>query len=122
MNLTDSKYKSFGLVTDMLATPDVAAKFDPNLNTPARRIANVGKLLLTGEGSSRIFPAKHMIMQARRRGSMLSIHTEAGWQSREYKLAEWAVFAASNSGKTSEVITLLNELKSHGHRHLYGLT
>jgi len=122
MNVTDTKYNQFGLVRDMLQTPDVVAKFDPNLKTPARSIAQAGRLLLTGEGSSRIFPAKHMMTQARRRGSPLVLHTDAGWQSREYDLANWAVFAASNSGKTSEVIVLLNELKSRGHQHLYGLT
>ena len=102
MNLTDSKYSRFGLVRDMLATPDIVAKFDVNQAADtARAISKVGRLLLTGEGSSRIFPAKHMMLQARRAGSPLTMHTEAGWQSREYNLGDWAVFAASNSGKTS---------------------
>lgn len=123
MNLTNSKYTSFGLVKDMLATADVIAKFDPDQAVDtAKKIAQVGKLHLTGEGSSRIFPAKHAIMQARRAGGRLALHTDAGRQSQEYDLTDWAVFAASNSGKTSEVIKLFNDLKAKGNNHLYGLT
>ena len=123
MNSTDSKYTSFGLVKDMLATADVIANFNPDqaIDT-AKKIAQVGKLHLTGEGSSRIFPAKHGMMQARRAGWRLALHTDAGRQSQEYKLDDWAVFAASNSGKTSEVIKLFNDLKAKGHNHRYGLT
>src|SRR5687767_6210387 len=123
MNPTDSKYTQFGLVNDMLATADVIANFnaDQAIDT-AKKIAQVGKLHLTGEGSSRIFPAKHAIMQARRAGWKLALHTDAGRQSQEYDLRDWAVFAASNSGKTSEVIKLFNDLKAKEHQHRYGLT
>jgi glucosamine--fructose-6-phosphate aminotransferase (isomerizing) len=88
----------------------------------ARAIASVGKLLFTGEGSSRIFPSKHAMMQARRKNLGLSLHTEAGRQAQEYDLSNWAVFAASNSGKTSEVIKLFTTLAERGHNHRYGLT
>jgi glutamine---fructose-6-phosphate transaminase (isomerizing) len=123
MNSTDSKYTSFGLVQDMLATSDVIANFNANqaMDTAAN-IAQVGRLHLTGEGSSRIFPAKHAMMQARRAGWRVGLHTDAGRQSQEYDLRDWAVFAASNSGKTSEVIKLFNDLKAKGHNHRYGLT
>ncbi|MGH7214767.1 MAG: sugar isomerase, partial [Tepidisphaeraceae bacterium] len=82
MNLTDNRYTPFGLVRDMMQTPEIVAAFDPSAPIEAAGwVANCGRLLLTGEGSSRIFPAKHMMLQARRRGSPLAIHTEAGWQS-----------------------------------------
>jgi glucosamine--fructose-6-phosphate aminotransferase (isomerizing) len=123
MNLTDAKYTQFGLVRDMLTTADVIAAFDPDqAKDTAASIAKVGRLHLTGEGSSRIFPAKHAIMQARRAGWNLALHTDAGRQSQEYDLSGWAVFAASNSGKTSEVIKLFNTLKEQGHAHRFGLT
>src|SRR4051812_39410853 len=102
MNLTDAKYNRFGLVRDMLATADVIAKFDADqAKDLAGAIGRVGKLFFTGEGSSRIFPAKHAIMQARRSNWPIALHTEAGRQAQEYELNDWAVFAASNSGKTS---------------------
>ena len=123
MNLTDSKYTQFGLVRDMLATVDVVSSFSADqAKETARAIGQVGRVLMTGEGSSRIFPAKHAIMQARRFNWPITLQTEAGRQAQEYDLSNWAVFAASNSGKTSEVIKLFTDLKSKGHKHLYGLT
>ena len=123
MNLSDPKYTSFGLVRDMLATADVVANFSADqAKDTGRQIAQVGRLLLTGEGSSRIFPAKNVISCARQLNWPIAVHTEAGRQAQEYDLSNWAVFAASNSGKTSEVIKLFQDLKGKGHKHLYGLT
>src|SRR5687767_5724658 len=123
MNGSDPKYSKFGLVRDMLATVGVVADFNcDHVKETARAIGQVGRLLLTGEGSSRIFPAKHAIMQARDMNWPLTLHTEAGRQAQEYDLSNWAVFAASNSGKTSEVIKLFGDLKAKNHKHLYGLT
>jgi glutamine---fructose-6-phosphate transaminase (isomerizing) len=123
MNASDSKYSRFGLVCDMLATVDVVRDFTcDHLKDTARAIGSVGRLLLTGEGSSRIFPAKHAILQARRHNYPLTLHTESAKQAQEYDLSNWSVFAASNSGKTSEVIKLLSDLKVKNHKHLYGLT
>ncbi len=123
MQIDDPMYSCFGLVRDMMTTPSVVASFDPDqaMDTAAE-IAAVGRLLLTGEGSSRLFPAKHAVMQARRHGGRLVLHTEAGRQSQEYRLDDWAVLAMSNSGKTSEVIKLFQDLAEQGHRHLYSLT
>ena len=73
-------------------------------------------------GSSRIFPAKNAISTARRLNYPLALHTDAGRQAQEYDLSNWAVFAAANSGKTSEVIKLFTDLKARRHKHLYGLT
>lgn len=119
----DTIYNHFGLVRDMLATSDVITNFNPDqAQDTAAQIASVGKLLFTGEGSSRIFPAKNAMQTARRANTKLTLHTEAARQAQEYALDDWAVFAASNSGKTSEVIKLFQNLKSAGHDHRYGLT
>jgi len=123
MHLENDRYAPFGLVRDMLATPEIIAKFQPDACAEtAQEIAAVGRLLMTGEGSSRIFPAKSAIAHSRRQGWPLALHTEAGLQAQEYDLAEWAVFALSNSGRTAEVIGLFDRLKQTGHRHLYSLT
>ncbi len=123
MNATDDRYQRFALVRDMLDTPEIIAKFNPNQAIDiASQIAGVGRLLMTGEGSSRIFPAKNAIAHARRQGSPLQLHTEAGRQSKEYDLANWAVFALSNSGRTAEVIDLYQSLRERGHAHLFSLT
>jgi glucosamine--fructose-6-phosphate aminotransferase (isomerizing) len=123
MKRTEEKYTRFGLVNDMLAVPAIIERFDPaQAVDTAQAIAKVGRLHLTGEGSSRIFPAKNAIAHARRQGWPLQLHTEAGRQSQEYKLADWAVFALSNSGRTREVIELFTALQASGHQQLYSLT
>ena len=128
MNLDDKKYTQFGLVHDMLATADVVAAFDPDQTQDvAAEIADAGRLLLTGEGSSRLFPAKSAIAHSRRphaqqRGWPLELLTEAGRQAQEYDLADWAVFALSNSGRTAEVIQLFTCLNEQRHQKLYSLT
>ena len=123
MNATDTRYQQFALVRDMLDTPNIIEKFNSNQAVDvASQITGVGKLLMTGEGSSRIFPAKNAIAHARRQGWPLQLHTEAGRQSKEYDLANWAVFANSNSGRTAEVIELYQSLRERGHSQLFSLT
>jgi glucosamine--fructose-6-phosphate aminotransferase (isomerizing) len=123
MNLNDDKYTQFGLVRDMLATADVVAGFDPEqASDVAEAIARVGRLLMTGEGSSRLFPAKSAMAHALRKGWPLQLVTDAGRQAQEYDLARWAVMALSNSGRTAEVIQLFSQLKAQGHENLYSLT
>ena len=58
MNLADAKYREFGLVQDMLATPRVVASFDvEQTRDVAAHVAQVGRLFMTGEGSSRVITA-----------------------------------------------------------------
>ena len=123
MELTHEKYNQFGLVRDMFATPEIIAGFDTDqAKETAAEIAKVGRLLLTGEGSSRIFPAKSVMAKAQEAGWPLALFTEAGVQSWGYNLKETAVFAASNSGKTAEVIQLFEQLNQQQHSHCYSLT
>lgn len=123
MNAVDSRYTQFGLTRDMLATPEIIRGFDPaRPAATAREIAKTGKLLLTGEGSSRIFPAKSAMAHARRQGWPIALHSEAGRQAQEYDLAGWSVFALSNSGRTAEVIGLFDRLQKAGHPNRYSLT
>jgi glucosamine--fructose-6-phosphate aminotransferase (isomerizing) len=122
MNKNDPRYAKYNLVSDMLATADVVQSFDPSVAaTVAQSAKKTGRLLLTGEGSSRIFPAKHAIFNSRQRGDALVLHTEAGVQSTEFNLEKWTVLAASNSGRTAEVVGLFDKLRSSGHQELYSL-
>lgn len=123
MHLDDENYGRFGLVRDMMATPKIVTAFDADQAVgTATEVTGIGRLLITGEGSSRLFPAKHALMQAHRHGYELALHTEAGRQAQEYRLDDWAVLAISNSGKTSEVIKLYTALAANGHQGLYSLT
>ena len=53
MNLTDKKYSGYALVEEMMDTIGVVRNFDPTqTKTIAPKIQSVGRLLMTGEGSS----------------------------------------------------------------------
>ena len=82
MNPKDPKQTEFGLVRDMLASVDVLNTFDPAVIEPiVEPVRKAGRLMLTGEGSSRIFPAKNAIAHALRNGDALPIVTEAATQA-----------------------------------------
>ena len=103
MNLTESKY-NFALVREMLETPELIGRFDfTQTEKFIPQIEKMGKIFLTGEVSSRIFPAKHFIDQVRQVGYDLAVATEGSRQAMDYDLSKWSVFAASNSGQTGEI-------------------
>jgi glucosamine--fructose-6-phosphate aminotransferase (isomerizing) len=123
MNLRDACYKDFCLVREMMETPGIVSRFDFGSAEPtAEAVIRAGKLFLTGEGSSRIFPAKNAIYEALRMGAPLQISTDGARQAHEYDLSRMAVFGASNSGKTKEVISLFAQLSQNGHQRRFGLT
>jgi len=123
MNLTESRYNTFAIVREMLETPELIGRFDfGQTKTIAQQIKKTGKLFLSGEGSSRIFPAKNFIDLVRRSGLDLTVATEGSRQAMEYDLSQWAVFASSNSGQTAETIDLLSKLRREGHPQRFAVT
>jgi glucosamine--fructose-6-phosphate aminotransferase (isomerizing) len=123
MNSTNPEYKKFGLCADMMKTVDVIRDFDKNeVLTFAREIEGKNTLFLTGEGSSRIFPAKNAISRAMQANTGLNIKTDAALQAMEYHLEDSVIVGVSNSGKTSELIQLFLRLKSQNHPALFGVT
>ncbi len=123
MNLKNPRYGGFSLVREMLETPSIIWEFDFNASRDtALEVQAAGKLFLTGEGSSRIFPAKNLICEVLRQGIPLTVATEGARQAHEYDLKAFAVFGASNSGKTKELISLFTQLGKQGHSRLFGLT
>lgn len=102
---------SYGLIDDMLEVPGMIRRFDPAATAEWRRSFAPGqKILVTGEGSSRIFPAKNMIHQARLQKCRWHIFTEGARQATEYDLSDTAIVGLSNSGRTKELIALLERL------------
>jgi glucosamine--fructose-6-phosphate aminotransferase (isomerizing) len=123
MNLQEERYSRFALVREMLETPQIIAQFDAaGARDAAPIVREANKLFLTGEGSSRIFPAKNLIYENLKRGGVWQIATDGARQAHEYDLRSFAVFAASNSGKTKEVISLFTKLAAEGHPRRLGLT
>jgi glutamine---fructose-6-phosphate transaminase (isomerizing) len=123
MNLKDPNYSKYALVQEMMQTIDVVRNFKPDqTKAVADAIKTAGRLLLTGEGSSRIFPAKNAIRKALTWGMNLSLSTDGSRQSAGYDLSKFAVFCASNSGRTKEVVLLAKKLTAIGNRNRFALT
>jgi glutamine---fructose-6-phosphate transaminase (isomerizing) len=123
MNLKEERYSKFALAREMMDTIDVVKNFKADQTAEiAQKIDSVGKLLLTGEGSSRIFPAKNTIRKALTLGLDLSISTDGSRQSAQYDLSKFAVFCASNSGRTKEVVLLAKKLAEIGNDNRFCLS
>lgn len=123
MNVTDKKYANYDLVKEMMEAVQVVKDFNPQqTKSVASAIQSVGKLFLTGEGSSRIFPAKNAIRKSLTKGLPLSIATDGSRQSAQYDLSKFAVFCTSNSGRTKEVILLAKQLGAIGNENRFALT
>ena len=123
MNVTEEKYSKYALVREMMDTIDVVKNFNSEQTKDvAEHIRSVGRLLLTGEGSSRIFPAKNAIRKALTMGLDLCITTEASRQAAQYDLLKFAVFCASNSGRTKEVVLLAKKLADLGNKNRFALS
>ncbi|MDR3198111.1 MAG: sugar isomerase, partial [Planctomycetaceae bacterium] len=123
MNLNNTKYKNFALVREMLRASEIIGNFDfGRTKRIVDSIKETNRFFLTGEGSSRIFPAKRFIASILGRGLNLTTATDGARQALEYDLSKWTVVGASNSGQTKELITLFQKLNAEKHTRLFGVT
>jgi glucosamine--fructose-6-phosphate aminotransferase (isomerizing) len=105
----------YALIDEMLESPGILRRFDPAcVQDWAAAIDGKKHLLLSGEGSSRIFPAKNTIDLARRGASDWHIFTEGARQAAEYDLQGGVIVGASNSGRTRELLALFEKAKTAG--------
>ncbi len=123
MNSTDTAYTRFALCGEMLATVGLIKDFDASFASGfVDAIGSRTSILLTGEGSSRIFPAKLALYLNSKRGGQRQIFTDGSTQALEYDLADSAVFGASNSGRTKELVRLFKKLRESQHPCFFTLT
>lgn len=123
MNIKDPRYSQYYLVQEMMGTVEAIRKFDPSVAAPVVEAARrKGNLLLTGEGSSRIMPAKNAIRKARTWGVKEQVYTDGAIQCLDYALDGSAVVCSSNSGRTKETLLLANKLKEQGNTDSFALT
>ena len=123
MNLKDNKYAQFHLCREMLETCQTIRNFNPaDADFIADSARKTGHILFSGEGSSRIMPAKNAIRKALRWGIPTVVHTEGSHQACEYDLSNYTVLLDSNSGRTKETLMLANKLKAEGHKDFFGVT
>ena len=120
MNNRNSRYTDFALCREMWETIEVVKGLDPDpIISDADFVRD--KVLLSGEGSSRIFPAKNTIYNSLRLGYREEIVTEGATQALEYDLDRHTVFIASNSGRTKEGVRLLRRQRAKGHGSIAGI-
>lgn len=123
MNLKEEKYSQFALVNEMMQAVDVVKNFSPAVSKPVADMAQqTGRLLLAGEGSSRIFPAKNAIRRAMQWALSQKIATEGCHQACLYNLEGYAALLSSNSGRTRETMLLAKKLQQEGNPNRFAIT
>ncbi|MFP4211865.1 MAG: SIS domain-containing protein [Alkalispirochaeta sp.] len=109
---SEQRYTQYALCREMLETPTVIRRFDADAATA---LAVKGSTtILTGEGSSRIFPAKRVVAQALRQGWKERFVVDGANQVGEYNLDDAHLFVVSNSGRTAEGVRLLRTANPAG--------
>lgn len=123
MNSKEEKYTRFALCREMLETSEVMSAFKPQAaDSLAELVKDAPALMLTGEGSSRLFPAKRARAAALRRPGNVIPVTEGATQAMEYGLSSWGILGTSNSGRTRELVRLYKTLRKQGHTKLGGVS
>jgi len=106
-----------------METIDIVKRFNPDQTREvAKKIESTGRLFLTGEGSSRIFPAKNVIRKSLTGGLEIQINTDGSRLAAQYDLSKFAVFCASNSGRTKEVVLLAKKLAEMKNNNRFALS
>jgi len=117
------KYSGYALVREMLQAPAVIENFaSAGIRDLKELVFKTGRILFTGEGSSRIFPAKNAVNLAMRCRLPVRALTAGAREAGEYRLDDYVVMGASNSGRTRELIALFETLHQAGHTGLFCLT
>jgi len=67
MNLQDTKYNQFFLIREMLETGEIVKRLDIKKILSYEKEVKKERIFFTGEGSSRIFPAKKIMYEAQKK-------------------------------------------------------
>jgi len=121
MNLHENKYSKFFLTREMLETGEIIKYLNIEKILSFEKEVKKERIFFTGEGSSRIFPAKKVMYEARKKGYKEDFYTDCASQALEYNLLDSTVFIASNSGKTKEDLELIQKLKRQNHDNIISI-
>ncbi len=123
MNLKDNNYAKYYLVQEMMGTVPTVAKFDPACSEAvADSVRKTGKIFFSGEGSSRLLPAKNSRRVALSWGLDVNVQIDGSHQACGYDLSKFTVLIDSNSGRTKEALTLARKLQAEGHKDTFALS
>ena len=123
MNLKENKYAQYYLVQEMMGTVPTVAKFDPDCSKfVADSVRKTGRIFFSGEGSSRLLPAKNSRRVAMTWGLDVNVQIDGSHQAEGYDLSRYTVLIDSNSGRTKETLMLAKQLQAAGHQDYFGVT
>jgi len=123
MNLTDKKYAQYHLVQEMMGTVQTVAAFKPEASKfVSDSLAKTKKIMYSGEGSSRIMPAKNARRTALTLGLDINVQNDGSHQVMGYDMSSYTVLIDSNSGRTKEALLLAKQLQAKGHKEFYSLS
>ena len=123
MNLKDKKYAQYYLVQEMMGTVPTVAKFDPACSQfVADSVRKTGRIFFSGEGSSRLLPAKNSRRVALSWGLDVNVQIDGSHQAEGYDLSKFTVLIDSNSGRTKEALMLARKLQAEGHKATFALS
>ena len=123
MNLKDNKYAQYYLVQEMMGTVPTVAKFDPDCSKfVADSVRKTGRIFFSGEGSSRLFPAKNCRRVALTWGLATEVQNDGSHQAMDYDLSKFTVLIDSNSGRTMVAVLFAKTLLGDGHMASFALS
>ena len=100
MKLEEEKYSKYALCREMMEAATFVKNFNQEVSQEfIQSVKNNHKIFITGEGSSRIFPAKHFIYQLLSFGINLETITEGALQALEHNLDDFTVFGVQKHKK-----------------------
>lgn len=107
----------------MFQAIDIIENFEFKMDSRfIHKLQKTQNILITGEGSSRLFPGKQFRYQQLTQCLNKNVVVEGATQAKEYKLDNYAIIGLSNSGQTKELVQLLTVLKKSEHVNLYAVT
>ncbi|NLZ18760.1 MAG: sugar isomerase [Bacteroidales bacterium] len=123
MNLKEEKYAKYYLVQEMMGTVPTVAKFNPDCSKfVADSVRRTGGIFFSGEGSSRLLPAKNARRTALTMGCDVNVQIDGSHQAELYDLSRFSVLIDSNSGRTKEALMLARKLQAEGHKETFALS
>ncbi|HVY63154.1 MAG TPA: SIS domain-containing protein, partial [Planctomycetota bacterium] len=126
MNPADPRYARWALCREMQDAPEIIRRFPELAGAFAHVVAEAVRrkrgVVVTGEGSSILFPGRRALAGVRGRRSGLRTFALGCTEAAEFQFDDYAVLAFSNSGKTAELLRLLEQLERARHDAVFVAT
>lgn len=109
-------YNNYSIVAEMYESARVIRSFDMDrFATDTSFPSSAARVVITGEGSSMIFPGRHAMYQALSSGAPQTVFAEFASQARSFDFSggDTRLFIASNSGRTAECVHLRRHVEQH---------